>query len=177
MATLCVVLAPSVYANPSIFSPTVQTSSATTTVNFMSAGNATTTLTLDTYYPNTIGSYTKSTDAILLMQFAGSSTSATLNGTVEYSQDCIDYYSDNYVTASTSPTNSLQINNTFSWLFASTTIGGGKVSAALSATSTKAIRIYTPTRCVRVVLTQPVGSASGAIWAQLVPNREKPEGK
>lgn len=151
-----------VEANPSFFSPTVQTASATTTVNYATAGTGTTTLTYDTY---TAGNTYKTNSAVLFTQFAASSTASVLNINLQYSQDGIDWYSDNLVSASTTVNSVLYIQtaNSYTWV------------AAGTATSSKAILIQTPTRFVRAIETIPVGAGAGAVWAQIVPNKETHE--
>lgn len=169
-----VVIVNSVKANSSYFPPPVSTATATTSPRYMTPGTATSTLTLDSYYQDTLGNYTKTDSAVLLTQFAGSSTASILGIDVEYSQDGIDWYKDNLnalVLASSTAIYPIQPNSRISWTFASSTVGGGVVAASTGATSTKAILITTPTRWIRVVHT--ITGANGAVWSQLVPRKEK----
>lgn len=135
----------------------VSTAAATTTVSYMTAGTATTTLTYDSLY-------TGSDSAVLLTQFAASSTSSVLNITVQYSQDGIDWYGDNLMvlTNSTStPAKSIQIGNTYTWLAAST------------ATTSKAVLIPTPARYSRIQYSMT--GAAGAVWGQMVAKKQQPQ--
>lgn len=164
-------LASVAHANPSYFVPTVQSAPATTTVNYMTSGTATTTLPV--YDSFNSGSTYKTDFAVLLEQFIGSSTSSVLNTNIEYSQDGVDWYQDGIIqnATTTQPVNITAANYyTFAWT--------GKQAGGLAgsnATSTRAIMIPTPLRFTRVVLSMPVGSAAGATWAQIVPIKQKPE--
>lgn len=166
-----------VFANPLFFNaPYVSTAIATTTPSYMTAGTATTTLTYDTYA--SVGNITATLKGALLVQLVGSSTATVLNVNTEYSQDGIDWYQDaglfnvGYATSS-KPVDIGQVNQ-FTFAFASSTAGLGAVPA-LNATTSRAIPVSTPTRFVRFVFTLPVGSKSGAVWAQFVPQKEYAE--
>lgn len=162
-----------VKANPTFAPVTVQTATATSTITYMSPGVATTTLTLDTY---SSGNPRLAYNATLLIQFVGTSTASILNTNIQYSQDGIDWYQDggsltNNFATTTKPFDIGQVN-TFNYTFSSTSPSLG---AAISATSTRAVRVNTPTRYVRALFTMPIGSANGAIWAQFVPIKEVAE--
>lgn len=145
------------HANPFYLLPTVQTATATSSVSFMNAGNATTTLTLDAY---SSGGPKADDRATLFVQNAASSTSSILNIAIQYSQDSIDWYSDNMSVASSSNPLQIQTANTYTW------------TAAGTATSSKALVVMTPVRYVRAVFTVPIGAAAGAVWAQFVPEEQ-----
>lgn len=167
-------------ANPSYFTPTVQTATATTSPSYMTPGTSTTTLTFDSHYVNTLGNNTKADSAVLLTQFAGSSTASTLHLEIEYSQDGVDWYRDNLMSLNGISTTTQVMNvspfNSMDWKFASSTVGGKNLTAASGATSTKAIIIPTPTRYVRVVYSlNIVANGSGAVWAQIVPSKQRSE--
>lgn len=160
------------HAQPTYTAPTVETATATTSPRYLTPGTATTTLTYDSYVPTT-NTYTPSF-ATLLVQFAGSSTASTLGINVEYSQDGIDWYKSTilspYSPGTTTPSINLGLTTSYSWTFASSTVGGGVVTAATGATSTRAIMISTPTRFVRSVVS--ITGAGGAVWQQFVPTKE-----
>lgn len=160
------------HANPSGFGATQQTSSATTSPVYLTPGTGTSTLTFDSYGGSSSPALAlKNNDAFALLRFAGSSTASVLGINAEYSQDCIDWYSDSLVTApTTTAVNSLNVNNSMSWTFASSTVGGKGLNATTGATSTKAIRLQTPTRCMRLVFS--ITGGNGALWGQIVPVRE-----
>lgn len=146
------------HANPLQFKPTVQTATATTTVSYMTAGTATTTLTLDSYAP---GQPFTTDQAVLFIQFTASTSASILNTTVQYSQDGIDWYSDggtfeNGFATTTKPYDLSQI--------AQYTLSNG--------TTTRAINITTPTRFIRAQFSIPVGSAASGVWAQWIPSRQ-----
>lgn len=162
-------------ANPLQTAPTTQTSTATTSPAYMTAGNATSTLLFDSY-----GSGTPkiSDQATLLIQFSASSTVSVLNTNLEYSQDGIDWYQDggvmeNNFATTTKPFSITQVNQ-FSLQFASST-AGLPANKLTDSTTTRAIFVRTPTRFVRAVFTLPVGSTPGGVWAQWLASRQVSE--
>lgn len=171
-------LAPRAKANPS----TLQRAQTTTcgaftgssTPTYMTAGTATTTYTYDSF----CGGATSADSAALLVQFAGASPAAVLNADVQYSQDGIDWYAIGYAGGSdvNSATSSPSIGTVqqLTFPFASSTISRGVVTNANSATSTRIIRLPTPTRFTRVLFTLPVGSTNGAVWAEFVGKKQNP---
>lgn len=159
----------SAYAMPSYIAPTAQTATATSSVAFLVSGTATSTLTYDTY---TGGNNYIADKAVLAIQFAGSSTSAVLGVNLEYSQDGIDWYKDNLSSLSTTTRGMyLQPANSYTWTFASSTVGGIAATVANGATSTKALLIETPLRYVRAIFS--ISGANGAIWGQIIPIKQK----
>jgi hypothetical protein len=172
-----------VKANPSYFSPGAATAAATTTVVYMTPGTATTTLYYDTYNS---GNTQKTNAATVLTQFNGSSTSAILGIAVEYAQgdgtfDCdatpaaCDWYQNATIGqlagwSTTTATQDIATVKKFSWQYVATPAGG---AAGTAATTTRAVVVDTPTRYMRVIYTMT--GANGAIWAQVVPNKERLE--
>ena len=161
------------HANPTIFaSATTTKSAASTSAAFMTPGTATSTLVYDAH-AQTLGGGTYKTDFIgLLVQFSASNTSATLNLSVEYSQDGIDWYR-NFVAdptqfGTTTPAAQIATPFTTTWKFASSTLGGATSSDAVR--STAAMIIPSPFRYTRLVSTMT--GANGAVWAQFVPFKE-----
>lgn len=172
-----------VSANPSYFTPTVQTSTATTTPTFMTPGTATSTLVHDSYNS---GNPTKSNQIALLTQFTASSTAAVLAINLEYSQgaagfDCTvtptacDWYQDvlldNNSRSTTTQAANITPTNSYTWTFASSTVGGGAVNATTGGRATRAMVITSPTRYTRFVYT--LTGANAAIWGQIVPIKER----
>ncbi len=169
-----------VHANPTSFLATVQTGTATTSAVYIVPGTATSTLGVFDSYSQGIP---RATDvAYLNTQFAGSSTASILAINVEYSQgapglDCVasplscDWYKDNLNSLATSSAiNPLNTTTSYSWTFASSTVGGIALTNANSATSTKVISIQTPLRYLRVIYSVTGGNA--AVWGQIVPRRQ-----
>ena len=166
-------------ANPSYFvrnsssSSTNCTMSASTSVAYMTAGRATTTLTL-----NAVGcGSSRAIDSAALMLYRNASAPGTRTRIkFEFSDDCDastggSWYapvatSTDYVVDTDAAVNSF---NAITWQFASTTIGGG---VAASDSDTLLIPIRVPTKCVRAVLTVPIGAASSSIWGALVGKQE-----
>lgn len=175
-------------ANPIFITPTFKTATATTTVTFIpSGGTATSSFAFDSY--NT-GNPRPANWATLFVALSATNTtqSATLNINVQYAQDnngqdcasaslavqnSCDWYEDSGTNLSTFATTTKIFDvsraSQFVYAFASTT---PDFRAASTATSTRAIRINTPTRYTRVVFTTPPGAPSLAYWAQWIPVKE-----
>lgn len=167
-------------ANPSQFGCAASTSAATTSPNYLSAGNGTTTLTYDTYcIGGSNQSYAASANtfvtnsAILLAQFSGSSTASTLNINYECSMDKIDWYQGCILTdsATTSPAISVNPVSQYQWKYASSSPGLPLIPSDNNRDH-RAIKIQSPTRYVRVIFTLPTGSTAGAVWATIMPTKE-----
>lgn len=158
-------------ANPSGFSCPAYSSIASSSPVYLGAGTATSTLLYDTYcvngtnQPNTGNTRTTNTLA-LLTQFTASSTSSVMNASVEYSQDGIDWYQDNYLISGVGAVN-IQAPVSYTWTYVNSTIGGIANSGNRLG---KVVRIYPPTRYVRVVYS--LTGANGAVWGQILPIKE-----
>lgn len=145
---------------------------ASTSISYMTAGTATTTLVYDTYcvagsnQPN--NGNTNATNLLsLLTQFNASSTASILGITAEYSQDGVDWYQDNYIASSTLGAYPIALPNSYSWTFASSTIKGLPNAGNLVG---KLTRLYAPTRYIRVVYT--LTGTAGAVWGEILPIKE-----
>lgn len=141
-------------ANRSYFVPTVQTATATTSVDYMRVENAT--LTLDAYSSTPLAISL----ATLLVQSIASTSAAVQTITIQYSQDGIDWYQDNLSTTTSSSV--IALNNTQRTY----TITGN----ATASTTRIAISVPTPTRFVRA--TVATSTALSSVWLQWVPLRE-----
>src|SRR5215204_1234627 len=164
-------------ANSSYFAIGTSTSAATSSPAYMTPGTGTsTTPVFDAYAQTSSGGVTSKADVMgLLVQLTASSSATVLNASVEYSQDGIDWYRNfvvdpNQTGTSTAPIFSVGNPYSFRWQFASSTVGGGAV-ASTSNKSTAALLIPTPFRYTRVVFS--LTGAAGAVWAQLVPIKER----
>lgn len=177
------------YANPSQFTTTTQTASATTSPVYMTPGAATTTLVHDTQTSSTANSFVNNMTE-LLVQFTASSTASQLNINFEYSNgygangavlDCVstptacDWYEDNTTNlkgfATTTQNNIMAIIPQFQWKFASST-AGQIFSGSTNNRATRALSINVPTRYVRAVFVCATGGAGCGVWAQFVPAKE-----
>jgi len=157
-------------ANPSQFVESKSTA-ATTTLTYMTAGTATTTVVFDT---SDGGFPTES--AILLVNRTASSTGSQTKIQFEFSMgasgtDCAvagancDWYSDHVsydALNSTTTAPFFTTGNSLTWQFASSTPGGTLTRDAM------AIKIETPTRYVHAILTVPIGALNSAIWTEFV---------
>ena len=143
----------SVGATSSFFLPTSQTATATSSVNYMTAGNATTTLVMDSF-GNGIPRLTD--NAVLFLQTVASSTSAVYKVAIQYSMDNQDWYNANLPATTTV----MDISVPYSY----------KLTAVSTATTSTAINVSVPTRYARVVIS--ITGASGGVWAQFQPSRQ-----
>lgn len=163
-----------ILANPSVFNIkpflTVGTTTPTTsggTYTHLKAGNSTsTTPVLDSWASGTYGALDS---AVLLVQLTATSTPPTLEWRYEYSQDGIDWYSDDIaLTSNASTTVHVRDFAEHSWVFASST--GGTSTNSLSL---RKIDVKTPTRYVRAVFSLVPGSPNAAIFTQWVSKSQK----
>lgn len=192
LAFLAFFSAENVKANPSYFAQPVTLGglgTATTTVSYIRAGSATTTLPYDSYYTNSLANYTKADSATLLVTMTASSTGSVLSTRIEYAWDqpgvncvstplqCDWFPQTNLKTDPTVATTTYANTMTETyWSFASTTVGGATGLVGNATTSmTFSFPIKTPTRYMRVVFSAPVGSTGLGLWATIVPVKEKSE--
>lgn len=163
------------------FSGTVQTATATSTPAYMTPGTATSTLVYNTYTNTNVATATPSgsnapstaTSVTLLGQLTGSSTSAVIKITPEYSFDGIDWYQGYgllglYATSTPNPTLSYSNVDSLTIPFASTTVGGASGTQSIDHF---AITIPVPTKDVRFVVT--LTGANAAFWGQVVPTKQQ----
>lgn len=170
-----------VKASPSQFTSVAKTANATSTVNYILPGLATTTLVYDSREFNgtnqTGGANGFNADsASLLVQFhASSSPNSTLKYRFLFSDDGVDYYSENEVlNINATTTTAVASFHEYSWLqIASTTetstVGNG---TATSSVASRLIAIPAPLRYTKVLFYVPIGSANSAVWAKIIGKKE-----
>ncbi len=171
-----------VFGNQSGIAPGAKSAVATTTVNFMTPGTATTTVVYDSYNQNgtnqPVGYVPTTSDgATLLVQQTASSTTSILGWKYEYSQDGLDWYGDaivNYGNATTTQVQSLAVNNSYTWNFASSTSCDNTAVLLTNNRGCKAVNVQTPTRYVRAVFFIPTGASNAGVYAQFVPRKQNP---
>lgn len=156
-----------------VFGVGSKTANATTSLQYMTAGTATTTLTYDAYKDGL-----STADGLsLLLQLTASSTVTKVLVNEEYSQDGIDWYQASQPAivgnATTTSTVSLQAVPVFSWQFASSS-PGLPATPSNDNTDARMIPLSSHTRFVRVIITLPVGSSNAGIWAHLLPVKQNP---
>lgn len=143
-------------ANPVYLANSCQTATATTTVNFMQAGLATTTINCEVIdYRNS----QKGESAIVLMQSVASSSASLQTVTISYSMDGVDYYDVVNTAASTTPNQALNTQLTY--------ILAGN---SLASTTRRAFIIDTPTKWIRLAFSATTGNSS--IWAKIIPFKQ-----
>lgn len=160
------------HGNPSLYIQTSGTSTtqnslvATSSVAWQTAGNATSTIVMN----GSLGTVSALDSATLLLYRKGSGGGSKTKVTVEYSQNCDATIPDWYVASTTNTlTTGMPFVNGFVWQFASSSIGS---SVNPSDFDTIALAIPTPTKCLRAILSVPVGAASSSVWGELVAKRE-----
>jgi len=144
-------------ANQSYFSAGTKSATATTSVNYMTAGNATTTITYDTYNG---GNMQKTDGAVVLLQSVASTSASVQTIDVQYSMDGIDWFDWVDVGATTTPTRVL--DNKLAY-----TLNGNTTSS----TTRRSLFLETPTRFVRVSIANTTGN--GSIWGWILPWKER----
>jgi hypothetical protein len=167
------------FAMPSFFPTNASSATATTTVEYLrfNTTSATSTpLVYDAYGiagTNQISSGNRyaANKAVLLLQLKASSTATVIKADLEYSMDGVDWYQDNLTASATAgASEAIATPNSYSWTYASTTVGGAAVTGSTN-TGAKVLYIDTPTRFVRVIMS--VAGANGAIWAAIQPIKEQ----
>ncbi len=143
---------------------TSATSISTSSLSYMTPGTATTTATCN------IAKAGLGTDVFdetaLVVNFTASSTSSVLGIALEYSNNGIDWHQDNLtLDAAAGASEAIATPNSFSWTYASTTVGGAAVSSNLNRTA-KILRVNTPSQFVRAVFS--ITGANGGVHAYFV---------
>lgn len=175
-------------ANPSFFSVTKETSSATTSPAYLTPNTgaaaagyvATSSLVYDMY--NTVGNTTKADSLALGIQFKASSTPITLKWKYEYANgypgyDCAvtplkcDWYSESVdLNGATVATTTIEVRTfkEYSWVYASSTPGSltNPQDVAL-----KIVNVPVYARYVRATFYTNTGSST--VWAQFMPVKER----
>lgn len=163
-------------AQMAFYYPTCYTAAATSTLSYMTAGLATTTVTCPM---GVDGADT----AILTIQVNASSSATTFNIYVEESMDGMDWYPvNNNQGASTSVAFNVGTRPYNTFTFASSTIGGVPLTTGLKGASTTfegytsvnnrnhyTLEVPVNMRRVRAYAAIPVGSTAGAVWMQVIP--------
>lgn len=163
------------------FAPGTSTSAATSTPAYMTPGNATSTITYNTYSNTSdpLAGVSGTTPAnaanfvTLLGAFTGSSTNAVLKITPEYSQDGIDWYKGYGIlvpisTTTPNPTYAYSYVDSITFPYASTTSNG---ATGTQAVDRFAIKVPVPTKNIRFVVS--LTGANGSFWGQVVPSKQQ----
>lgn len=159
-------------ANPFYTGSAAKSALATTTVSYLTPGTATSTTVYDSYEQNGTNETNKSdftipTSVAVTVQGNASSTSSTLGITCEFSDDRIDWYSNEIFPATTSNPVNIAIANAFTLPYASTTVGGVSNNPRYQ----KLVTCPVPLRYVRAVLTD--SGAGLSVWSAIYPTKQR----
>lgn len=194
VAAISLVFIKKAQANPSFLPAPVASASATSSVQYLrfNTTSATSTpLVYDTYCSDSTGSSSTSfcnnyatNKAALKLYVTASSTATIYKVDLEYSDgapnvSCVttplncDWYQDNLtLDATAGASEAIATANSYSWTYASTTVGGAAITASTN-TGSKIMYVNTPTRYVRAIIS--IAGANGAFWAAIQPVKEMHE--
>lgn len=171
------------YANPFYAGLSAQTAVAPTTQSYMTPGTATTTPIYDSYEQygtneTNGGNLTLPTQVAILLNGAASSTATVVNVACEFSNNYVgttgagDWYQNEIIGATTSNSGVQNIGavNSFSFTYASSTVGGAGLAANTNSFK-KVIVCPVPLRFVRAVIT--ITGANGSVWSSIVPIKQR----
>ena len=178
VTAFAIALLPStVSANPSQTPPTKSlNNTASTTQVYMTPGTATSTITYDSF---SVGADTKFNGMTIAVQVHASGTAPILKVRAEDSPDCINWYPRSVVITTATTTIVTGSFNEYQIPIATSTaqLGGTSIasSSVLGITPRvhQAVTIDAPMRCTRAIFYVPQGSGNLALWAQLIPFKEK----
>lgn len=162
------------YANPLYEGSSARSAAATTTVSYLLPGVATSTSPLyDSYEQSGTnekngGNFTIPDSVAILLQGVASSSSSVMNIACEFSDDNVDWYQNEIYPATTTSPQNVSAPATFTFTYASTTIGG--VVRATNIFS-KLVECPVPLRYVRAVITDT--GAGFSIWSSIVPLKQR----
>lgn len=175
------------FANPFYVGTKAKSAIATTTLAYMTPGTATSTTVYDSYEQNGTnqpngGNQTLPDSVSFLLQGAASSTLTVVNVQCEFGDDeynaaqtivSTDWY-QNELTGPTTTAPGVQnvgTPNSYSFTFASSTIGGAGMSASANNRFQKLVTCAMPTRYVRAVVTITGGNAG--LWVGIIPKKQR----
>lgn len=165
------------HANPFYAGTAARSAAATTTLAYITAGNATTTAPVYDSYEQAGTNQANSAnttfpnEVTVAIQGAASSTATVVNTACEYSMDAIDWYQNDTFSTSTNPVNiNTAASFTFSYASSTNTLGGAAPSASFNRFS-KAFTCPVVMRYVRTV-TSVTGAGAG-IWTTIIPKKQR----
>lgn len=162
------------FANPFYTGQKARSATATTTVSFLTPGAATTTSPLyDSYEQNgtnepNAGNITLPNSVAVVVQGNASSTTSVLNLACEFSDDNVDWYQSEIIAATSTGATNISVPVSFTFTFASTTVGGVQNSATRYQ---KLFECPVPLRYVRVVETNT--GAGMSVWTAIIPKKQR----
>lgn len=157
-----------VYAQPSYDMAATKTATATTTLNWLTPGAGTTTVTLPT--PLSLGMSTKYDKAIVMFEMSATNTvvAPKMNIRIEHSMDGIDWFSETAASSSSATIGLMPSEFAFNMATSSTYSNTGNTVTRLHSS----LLIDTPTAYNRVVFYDPVGGSNISLWAAVQPYKE-----
>lgn len=171
------------FANPFYVGTKAKTALATTSVAYLTTAIATSTYIYDSYEQNGTnqtngGNITLPDSVAVLLQGSASSTLTTVSVSCEFGDDTapngvIDWYQNDVLGATTTNPGVQNISgiNSFTFTFASSTMGGAASNATNQTRYQKAVLCPVPTRYVRAVISVTGGNAS--VWSVIVPKKQR----
>lgn len=148
-----------VHANPLAFNGVSFYPQQATTSPYYVASSASKSIVYDTFNQgSTNPSPFKADSATLLLQSTASSTSSVYKISYSYSQDGIDYYTDNITLPATTTTFNINTGSAYQFTAIGTTL------------ALNALPLPVPTRFVKVTVS--LTGAAGAFWAEIVPSKQ-----
>lgn len=163
-------------ANPFYSGTKARSAIATSSATYLPAGAATSTIIYDSYEAGGTnqangGNLTIPDSVAILLRGTASSTATIVNAACEYSEDTIDWYqSEVGSTPTTTGPFNIGLPYTFTFTYASSTVGGAGLTSNNSAIQ-KVFNCPVPLRYVRVVVTTQGNNAT--IWTAIVPKKQR----
>jgi hypothetical protein len=155
-------------ANP-VSSTCGESSSATSSPNYMTPGTGTTTITCLVQPPNASGAV----EAFVAINRTASSTASDIKIDIEYSMDGVNWYSNNTSDlGTTTPQIALAPTQSFILRFASSTLPGGGQIPVPNNREARIFKIATPTKYVRAVISVPIGSLNSGVYASIITRKD-----
>ena len=168
IAAILIALAPRVDAQPSSIA-VESTATATSTASYMTAGTATSTYQLDSYpvYSSSKPFSMAGIDSVsMLVDFTSAQATSTLGIQVQYSNNGIDWYGGNALTAATPITSTgyYSIASSTNTIYYSGGVGGNASTTNFTAFNLPMVSALHE----RVVFSIPPGSPAGAVYSEFV---------
>lgn len=164
-------------ANPSVVinssGTTCRSASATSSVSYMTAGTATTTVSCDLFALGAGSADALPKDLFVRVYQTASSTNSAVASRFEWSDDNITWYADSALTTTDVASSSFMVGDykEYKWIYASTTPGAGVIGT--SNTGGRTFSVPVRARYVRGMFYVPTGNAASGLWVGYTGLREE----